>query len=508
MRRIKCLFLATCVFISSCATNEVSQPLNPSRPQVSTAKPYDPSILKFYAPEAAELNSVEIQLISELKKQHLSQHAYDNAYMFSRVIFEYIKTIRIRYYQDISPTRLLQYTLASIYKTAEIPDSTANRLPQSLKSAAEIKHYVNAFVDAYHRVLDNSKQLDDGFTESTLREILPRLDNFSSVIWVDEYKELFQRSPQNLGALGLEIRKDKENIIVVDALPGSPAEQASIFPGDMILSIDNVSTTGKTLLEVVKLFRGDVGSTTQLQLSRQGRQKNYTLVREKVKDTGVRIERVGKDKILVAIKRMTGSSASAIRQWFESQNAIPTGKVILDLRSNPGGTLASVIEIADLFIKQGNIIAVQGRTKDSAMTFAATPTVLNGMDKAKFVIMINKTSGSGPVILAQALRHHNNAIIVGSQPIKLATIQTLFPMANHSALKLSTSVFIFPNGESAEIAPLKPDYCVKWNKDKQRLDFTKFDTTQQQCEAEDAPNPALKQQVTDFSINLLENDKK
>ncbi len=302
---------------------------------------------------------------------------------------------------------------------------------------------------------------DKTLLENAIRGMLSGLDPHSAYLDPDGYKELQVGTTGEFGGLGIEVGMEDGFVKVIAPIDDTPAQRAGVHAGDLIIRLDDTPVKGLTLNEAVKIMRGKPGTDITLTIVREGEDKplKITITRDiiKVKSVKSRLleNRYGYLRISSFQSKTGDSMLNEIEKLEEeAQNGQLRG-LILDLRNNPGGVLNAAVEVSDAFLTEGLIVYTEGRDKNSRLKFKATPDeVLQG---APLVVMVNGGSASASEIVAGALQDHRRAIILGSRTFGKGSVQTILPMNNNAALKLTTARYFTPSGRSIQAEGIEPD---------------------------------------------------
>jgi carboxyl-terminal processing protease len=285
---------------------------------------------------------------------------------------------------------------------------------------------------------------------------LVALDDRSSFISAKEFAEISSNRPQ--ASIGIELRTQNQQAVVVAPLDGTPAARADIWPGDVVLSIDSVQITGKKLTDIVRMLRGSPGSKVTLTIFRPGSAApvDKVLTREMVEHQSARAERLPGGVVYLRVSSLTNSTARHVQDSLKAAAGAdkPTG-IVLDLRQNPGGLLNGAVQVADQFLESGTILSIEGRIKEANRSYSATPGQIHS--GAPMIVLIDSGTASGAEIVADALRTHGGARLLGTKTYGLGTIQTILPLQNDSAIKITTARWKTAGGKIIEGNGLVPD---------------------------------------------------
>lgn len=305
---------------------------------------------------------------------------------------------------------------------------------------------------------------DKKLLENAVRGMLSGLDPHSSYLDGDDFKQLQEGTSGEFGGLGIEVSMEDGFVKVVSPIDDTPAAKAGIQAGDLIIRLDETPVKGMTLGDAVKIMRGKVGTKIVLTLIREGEQKplKITIKRAVIQVTAVRGKALDPGYGYVRIAQFQVNTGRKLRDEVDKLKAENGGQLkglVLDMRNNPGGVLTAAVSVSDAFISKGLIVYTEGRTADSEQKFNASPDdILGG---APIVVLVNGGSASASEIVAGALQDHNRAIIMGSKTFGKGSVQTVLPMKNNAALKLTTARYYTPNGHSIQARGIIPDIELK-----------------------------------------------
>ncbi len=325
--------------------------------------------------------------------------------------------------------------------------------------------YLKLFSDVISIVQDNyvektdQKKLMYGAITGMLRE----LDPHSSFLKPEDYKELQIETKGKFGGLGIEITIRDNILTVVSPLEGTPADKAGIQANDQIMKIDDLPTQDMSLMDAVQKMRGPKGSKVKLTILRKGLQKplEVELVRDIISIQSVKSHTLEPGFGYVRISTFQSGTANDLRKALNQLEAENPGLqgLIVDLRNDPGGLLDQAVEVSDEFLEEGLIVYTGGRLENQKMRFEAhkkaTPQTY------PIVVLVNSGSASASEIVAGALQDHKRAIIMGEQTFGKGSVQTVIPLNDGSALRLTTSLYYTPSGRSIQAKGITPDIVVK-----------------------------------------------
>jgi carboxyl-terminal processing protease len=329
----------------------------------------------------------------------------------------------------------------------------------------DVYQYLKLFSDVLNIVQDNyvekidSKKLMYGAVSGMLRE----LDAHSSFMKPDEYKELQIETKGKFGGLGIEISLRDNILTVVSPLEGTPADRAGIMANDQIMKIDDQITQDMSLMDAVQKMRGTKGTKVKLTIIRKGEKKplEFEIVRDVIAIQSVRSRTLESGYGYVRISSFQSGTSSDLKKALDQleSESNPLQGLILDLRNDPGGLLDQAVEVSDEFLDQGLIVYTGGRLESQKMRFEARKN--SKPRNYPIVVIVNSGSASASEIVAGALQDHKRAIIIGEPTFGKGSVQTVIPLNDGSALRLTTSLYYTPSGRSIQAKGIEPDIVVK-----------------------------------------------
>lgn len=304
---------------------------------------------------------------------------------------------------------------------------------------------------------------DTTLLTNSIRGMLAGLDPHSAYLDKSDYQQLQIITTDQFGGLGLEVTQQDGAVMVVSPIDGTPAAKAGIQSGDLILRVNGTALDGLTLDQAVALMRGKPGTTVTLTVLRRGVAKplSFTLTRTQVHLTSTRSRLLQPGYGYLRISQFSEDTADGVTSAVKSlvqQNHAPLKGLILDLRNNPGGLLDAAVDVSDDFLNSGVIVSARGRAPDSNFMRRATPgDILAG---APMVVLVNAGTASAAEITAGALQGNHRALILGTQTFGKGSVQTVIPLPEGGALKLTTSLYYTPSGHSIQAEGIKPNIVV------------------------------------------------
>ena len=331
-------------------------------------------------------------------------------------------------------------------------------------------------IDLFGEVLDkiNKEYVEEvnqsDAMDAAINGVLQSLDPYSAYMSPELFKEMQTETSGEFGGLGIEVGMEAGVVKVISPIDNSPAEQAGVKAGDYIVKINGVQVQGKTLTEAVELMRGPVGSPIEITIRRIGEKKSFVfeIIREIIEVKSVKSELIDDKVGYIRLTSFNENSADQIRdivKKFKKENNID--KYILDLRNNPGGLLSQAIRISDFFLDNGEIVATKGRkSNENRKWFAKKGDIING---ETLLILINYGSASAAEIVAGALKDHKRAVIVGENSYGKGSVQSIIPLKNKGAIRLTISKYYLPSGKSISGEGVTPDIVVEEDSDLFRI---------------------------------------
>lgn len=305
---------------------------------------------------------------------------------------------------------------------------------------------------------------DRKLLENAIRGMLEGLDPHSAYLDKEHYKELQEGTTGEFGGLGIEVGMEDGFIKVISPIDDTPAQRAGIKAGDLIIRLDEKSVKGMMLNDAVKLMRGKPGSDIVLTVVREDEEKplTITVTRDIITVKSVRGETLEPGFGYIRISNFQSHTAEDLRKLLEElkkENDNSLSGLILDLRNNPGGILNAAVGVSDLFLDNGLIVYTEGRIKDSKLKFNAKPSDI--LRDAPIIVLVNGGSASASEIVAGALQDHERAIIMGERTFGKGSVQTILPMNDDAALKLTTARYYTPSGRSIQASGIEPDIVIE-----------------------------------------------
>lgn len=304
---------------------------------------------------------------------------------------------------------------------------------------------------------------DKQLVEAAINGMLTALDPHSGYLNEDDFKYMSEQTKGKFGGLGIEITMENGLVKIISPIDDTPAAKAGIKAGDYITEIEGETVIGQTLNDVVNKLRGKVGTKVQITIRRANEKPfNVKLKRAEIKIQSVKSEIKNDDVLYIRISSFNEDIDDKIAEIIKDTQKKLKNKVtgiVLDVRNNPGGLLEQAVGVSDLFLERGEIVSTRSRNAEDTVKFSATSG-----DVAKnlpIVVLINEGSASASEILAGALQDHRRAVILGEKSFGKGSVQTVIPLRNNAAMKLTTARYYTPSGRSIQAKGIEPDIVVK-----------------------------------------------
>ena len=326
----------------------------------------------------------------------------------------------------------------------------------------ELRTFTEIFTKIKH---DYVESIDDRtLIDSAIKGMITGLDPHSAYLTPEDYTDLQNGTTGEFGGLGLEVGMEDGFIRIIAPIDDTPAARAGIRAGDLVVRLDGMPVKGKSLEEAVDIMRGKPGTGITLTVVREGEDGplQITIVRDIIRVTSVKSRLLDDKYAYVRITQFQSRTGENLRDTVKALEEEMQGDLrgmILDLRNNPGGVLSAAVSVSDAFLTGGTIVYTEGRLDDAQLQFSAKPTdILRG---APLVVLVNGGSASASEIVAGALQDHRRAVIMGNDTFGKGSVQTILPMENGSALKLTTSLYYTPAGRSIQASGIRPDIVLE-----------------------------------------------
>jgi carboxyl-terminal processing protease len=334
----------------------------------------------------------------------------------------------------------------------------------STESKTSTYDLLNLFGDVFERVrADYVEQVDDEqLVEAAINGMLTSLDPHSGYMNAKRFNEMKVQTQGAFGGLGIEVTMEGGLVKVVSPIDDTPAFKAGIQPGDLITHLDGEQVLGMTLPEAVDKMRGPTGSSVRLTIRRADREPfDVTLTRSVIKIKSVRSRLEGKIGY-IRISSFSEQTDVGLQEAIDDLQKQAGGHlegIVLDLRNNPGGLLTQAVAVSDDFLEQGEIVSTRARKSDDSQRFNAKPGDLAA--GLPIVVLINGGSASASEIVAGALQDHGRALLLGTRSFGKGSVQTIVPLSDHGAMRLTTARYYTPSGRSIQAVGIEPDIVVE-----------------------------------------------
>ena len=359
------------------------------------------------------------------------------------------------------------------------------------KSAVETTDNINELLpleelQLFTKVFDHIRKAyvnpvtDEELLESAIKGMLSELDPHSSYLDKNSFTDLQVQTKGEFGGLGIEVSSENGFVKVVTPIDGTPAANAGVLPGDLIIQLDKKTLKGLSLEEAIKMMRGPKGSSVVLTIIREGIKQplDITIVRDTIKVDSVRSEILEEGYAYIRIAQFqskTGSDFVDALKMLSEKHPDLEG-IVLDLRNNPGGVLQASVEVVDALMNKGLIVYTKGRLDKTTNAYhAELGDYTNGLP---LVVLINDGSASASEIVAGALQDQGRAVIMGTRTFGKGSVQTVIPLSDEKAIKLTTALYFTPSGRSIQAQGIEPDITVE------RARFTEINTGAKMGEAD------------------------
>ena len=343
----------------------------------------------------------------------------------------------------------------------------------SLSNETDIYKKIDLFSEVLEKInKEYVEEVNQGdVMDAAINGVLQSLDPYSSYMSPELLKEMQTETKGEFGGLGIEVGMEAGVVKVITPIDGSPAETVGVKAGDYIVRINGTQVQGKTLSEAVDLMRGPVGSEIEITVRRIGERKalTFNIVRDIIEIKSVKSKIINNNIGYIRLTSFNDNSSDQLKKIVEDYKKNKNvEKYILDLRNNPGGLLNQAIKITDFFLENGEIVSTKGKKKlDNRKWFAKKGDIING---DTLLILINYGSASASEIVAGALKDHKRAIILGESSYGKGSVQSIIPLKNDGAIRLTVSKYYLPSGDSISEVGVNPDIFVDESSDEFRID--------------------------------------
>ena len=370
----------------------------------------------------------------------------------------------------INTKREINYIMKKILATfvifyislIQIVNSSENEIYKKIDLFGEVLEKINKeYVDE----INQSESMD-----SAINGLLQSLDPYSSYMSPEIFDEMQTETSGEFGGLGIEVSMESGVVKVISPIDDTPASKAGIKAGDFIVKINDIQVQGKTLSEAVDLMRGPVGSGIELTVRRRGEKKAliFNIVREIIEIQSVKVDVLKNNIGYIRLTSFNENSSNQINKKInELENNKKVNAYILDLRNNPGGLLSQAIKISDFFLDNGEIVSTKSRkNSENRKWFAKKGDLTKGKT---LIVLINYGSASASEIVAGALKDHKRAILLGENSYGKGSVQSIIPLKNRGAIRLTVAKYYLPSGKSISEVGVSPDIEIEEEADNFRI---------------------------------------
>ena len=322
------------------------------------------------------------------------------------------------------------------------------------------------FTEVFSRIKDAyvEEVSDQRLLESAIKGMLSDLDPHSTYLAPDEYEQLEESTTGEFGGLGIEVGMEDGFVKVIAPIDDTPAQRAGVQAGDLIIKLGDQPVKGMSLQDAVEVMRGKPGTTLTLTIMREGESAPIEIDVERaiitVRSIKSRLIENGYGYIRITqFQAQTGDDFTRAVKELENKNQGALDGLIIDLRNNPGGVLQAAVEVSDALLDQGLIVYTEGRIQSSRLRFTANPGDVTG--GTPIVVLINAGSASASEIVAGALQDQERAVVMGTQSFGKGSVQTVIPLDETHAIKMTTARYFTPDGRSIQAKGITPDIEVK-----------------------------------------------
>jgi carboxyl-terminal processing protease len=309
----------------------------------------------------------------------------------------------------------------------------------------------------YVEELDENELLDNA-----IRGMVGDLDPHSQFLDAAEYREIRASTTGSYTGIGIEVNEQDGMIVVITPMAGSPAARSGIRSGDEIVAVDGIVVEVGKVRDTIERMRGQAGSKVSISVARGAEVLDYDMRREVIRVASVHHELIGPAYGYARVNQFSDTTARELSRAIDAMQDDSGGMLdglVLDLRNNPGGVLDAAVDVSDLFLNSGIIVTAEGRTADSRFLRSAHRGDI--LDGAEMVVLVNHGSASASEIVAGALQDHGRALVLGTSTFGKGLVQTVMPLSKGRAIKLTTSRYYTPSGDSIHEIGITPDVYVE-----------------------------------------------
>ena len=346
--------------------------------------------------------------------------------------------------------------------STQVSYSAENDIYKKIDLFGEVLEKIN---NEYVDEINQSESMD-----SAINGLLQSLDPYSAYMSPEIFNEMQTETSGEFGGLGIEVSMESGVVKVISPIDDTPASRAGIKAGDYIVKINNTQVQGKSLSEAVDLMRGPVGSSIELTVRRRGEKKALTfeIIREIIEIQSVKADLLEQNIGYLRLTSFNENSSQQIKKEIKELEKNKNVKAyILDLRNNPGGLLSQAIKISDFFLENGEIVSTKSRkSSENRKWFANQGDLTNGK---VLIVLINFGSASASEIVAGALKDHKRAILVGENSYGKGSVQSIIPLKNDGAIRLTVAKYYLPSGKSISEVGVSPDIEIPEDNEEFRI---------------------------------------
>ena len=358
---------------------------------------------------------------------------------------------------------IIFFILLNLFLVKNFLSASEENIYDKIDLFGEVLNKINK---EYVEEIDQSEAMD-----AAINGVLQSLDPYSAYMSPESFENMQTETSGEFGGLGIEVSMEAGVVKVISPLDDSPAYEAGVKAGDYIVKINDIQVQGKTLNEAVEIMRGPVGSDIEITVRRKGVKKAlvFNITRKIIKVRSVKSKIIDNNIGYIRLTAFNENSSNQIKKKINEFNKNENiEKFILDLRNNPGGLLSQAIKITDFFLSSGEIVSTKSRQEnENRKWFAQAGDILNG---ETLVVLINNGSASASEIVAGALKDHKRAILVCENSYGKGSVQSIIPLRNKGAIRLTISKYYLPSGESISEVGVSPDIVVAEDNDNFRID--------------------------------------
>lgn len=347
-------------------------------------------------------------------------------------------------------------TFLLLFTLTVAPGPTQAAKDDSFEALKRFSQVLDMVESSYVKPVTRKELIDN-----SIKGMIEQLDPHSTYLTPDDFKDMQEQTSGKFSGIGIEISMDQGRLTVVAPIEDTPAYEAGLLAGDMILEIDGESTQDMSLMDAVKLIRGEKGTEVNLLILHKNDNKpiDVSIVRGTIPILSVKSQSLEDGYLYVRLTGFKETTTKEMREKISDYQKDHTLKgIVLDLRNNPGGLLGQAVSVADTFIQEGTIVYIQGKSPRSRKDFFAAKNA--NEITVPIVTLINAGSASASEIVAGALQDHKRGLIVGESSFGKGSVQTIIPMSDGSGIKLTTALYYTPNGRSIQAKGIEPDIRI------------------------------------------------